>query len=162
MADMLTPEQKTFVETFLLSGVGNAPEESDPKQFLAVWSKAREAWQDASETVDGQISNLQSVLKGSGDPDLERIAEFGLSAVTGNHRVRLMAAVMDIDRVKGVPSKDMVTNATKQIGALEKHISSDAVVKAVDNNPFKVDVSIVKTLTGATAELKGALRQAVA
>ncbi|MEX0340546.1 MAG: hypothetical protein AB3N11_16085 [Arenibacterium sp.] len=162
MADMLTPEQKNFVETFLMSGVNTAPEGVDSRQFLAAWGKARGAWQDASETVDGQISKLQSVLKGSGDPDLERIAEYGLNAVTGNHRVRLMAAVMDIDRVKGVPSKDMVTNAAKQIGALEKHITSDAVVKAIDNNPFKVDVSIAKTLSSATAELKGALRQAVA
>jgi hypothetical protein len=162
MADSLTPEQRFFVETFIQAGGAGAPVGDEEQRFCAAWSKARGVWQDASDTVDAQIARLQSVLKGSGDPDLERIAEYGLNALTGNHRVRLMAAVVDIDRAGGVPGKDLVTNAAKQIGALERHIASDAVVKAVDNNPFKVDVSIAKTLSGATAELKGALRQAMA
>lgn len=162
MADMLTPEQKSFIETFISSGINVAPESSDSKIFIAAWKQARGAWQDASEAVDGQISKLQSVLRGSGDPDLEKIAEYGLNAVTGNHRVRLMAAIMEIDRASGMPSRDMVANAAKRIGALEKHIASDAVVKAVDTNPFKVDMSIAKTLSGATTQLKGALRHAIA
>jgi hypothetical protein len=60
------------------------------------WQAARLAWDAASETADKQIAALQQALKASGDEELEAIAEFGPNGVTGNHWVRLMAALMEI------------------------------------------------------------------
>ena len=91
----------------------------------SVSATARNAWQDAMDAVDSQIAALQQVLRGSGDEDLEEIAEYGLNAVTGNHKVPLMAALMDIGT--GTPSAEALARVhalkTGRLMACAVHIA---------------------------------------
>lgn len=62
-----------------------------------MWESARAIWFDASKRADAQLAALQGVLRASDDEELRQIADMGLNAVTGNHKVPLLAAIQDID-----------------------------------------------------------------
>ena len=113
--------------------------------------QAAEAWRAASEAVDGQIAALQAALRQDGDEDLAEIAEFGLNAITANHKVRLMAAMREVDG--GAPGDNLI----KLIDAFAAHIATDERVEACDENPLGVAMSIRATLGPALAAMRAAL-----
>ena len=122
------------------------------------WSSARQSWNAASETVDGQIAGLQSILRGSGDDTLEEIAEFGLNAITGNHRVRLMAALMELGA--GDPSA-MQKSGSKALGIIDEFtafLDADEAIAVCDANPFGAPVTIRSTLGAALRQMAASLQ----
>lgn len=121
------------------------------------WQTARDAWDTASATVDGQIAGLQAVLRRSGDDTLNEIAEFGLNAVTGNYRVPLMAALMELGKGDQAAMRKAGPKALKIINEFRGHIESSEAVEVCDANPFGTPVSIRATLGGALAELGASL-----
>lgn len=126
----------------------------------AAWQAARSAWQDASEAVDGQMAALAKALRDTGDEELQEIAEFGLNAVTANHKTPVMAALMDI----GSGAPDAIAKggpkALKAVQAFRQHIDTDERVAACDENPTGVPVSIKATFGPALAQLEAALTPA--
>lgn len=113
-------------------------------------------WDAAIERVDGQIGALQKVLRTSGDDDLKAIAEFGLSGVTGNHKVKIMAAL--IEARAGTLSEEAAARAAAVVADFRTHIASDARIAACDQNPFGATVAIRATLEKPLALLEAALR----
>ena len=152
----LTDRQRAFLETYF--GVSTAAQGA----FADRWKSAYGTWRDAMEQVDSQIAQLQSVLKSSDDPELKEIGEYGLNAVTGNHKVRMMAALMEVDRAGDRPESAMVAAASKRIAGFDAHLASDPRVAAVDKNPFGVRISVVSTLRPALNGLTRALKAAPA
>jgi hypothetical protein len=136
-----TASKYDWVRTVLgvIAGPPVRPAVSD-SEFAKAWPAARAAWQSAIETVDGQIGNLQKALRDSGDEDYREIAEIGLNAVTGNYKVRLMAAMREVD---GGGPRDKLA---RLVADFADHIATDERVMAVDENPLKVAVSVRKTL----------------
>lgn len=122
--------------------------------FAARWEAARAAWQSAIETVDGQIGALQAVLRKEDNTDLRAIAETGLNAVTGHHKVKLMAAIMDVTRAGDEARPAACAKAQQMALEFSVHISTDARVAACDANPFSVPVAIAATLAPALAGLE--------
>ena len=129
---------------------------------VGTWQTSTAALVAATETIDSQMSKLQSKLSSTGDPQLQRIAEFGLNAVTGNHKVRLMAAVRDVDAASGDTKLIALKKCLKIVLDFQKHVSTDPRVRVCDRNPYKVKVTIMKTLGAALGELESAIRQEVA
>ena len=119
-------------------------------------SKAVAGWRDALDRLNGQIAALQSVLRGSPDEDLHEIAEFGLNAMTANHRVKIQAALMDLQSGAANPSKIAAT--AKLVAAFAAHVASDKRIAACDANPFGVALSIRNTLMPALDGLTSALQ----
>ena len=66
-------------------------------------AEAIAAWQRALESIEGQIAALQQVLRASPDPELKEIAEFGLGAMTGSHKVKIQAALVEGPRMRKHP-----------------------------------------------------------
>jgi len=126
-------------------------------KFLVQWDAARASWQSAIETVDGQIAALQSALRKEDTPDLRAIADSGLNAVTGDHKVKLMAALMDISNASGKARAAACAKAQQIALDFGLHLSSDPRVAACDKNPFAVPVSVVATLGPALARLETVL-----
>jgi hypothetical protein len=99
---------------------------------------------------------LQDVLRASPDAQLHEIAEFGLNAMTGNHRVKLQAALMGFRGGQVDPAA-----AGKTSGLVESflsHIASDPRIAACDANPFGVRMNVRQTMTPALEALKAALK----
>jgi hypothetical protein len=120
------------------------------------WAQAKTIWQDASDLVDSQITKLQSVLRSSDDSELKEIAEFGLNAVTGNHKVRLMAAIQDIERSAGDARSKAAQKALGIVKQFRSHLYSNTV-EAVDSNPFGVVVTVESTFSDAFDSMEKAL-----
>lgn len=124
----------------------------------ADWAGARAVWESASEAVDGQITGLQAALRATGDETMKHIAEFGMNGLTGDHKVKLMAAMMEIGA--GDP-ESLAKAGPKALGiiqAFRTHIDSDERIEVCDDNPFGVAVSIRATLAPALAQLEAALQ----
>jgi hypothetical protein len=117
------------------------------------------AWRDALARADQQAAALQNVLRQTGDPDLQDIAEFGLNAMTANHRIKIQAALMEIERGQAPPP--VVRKALDLTGSLRAHIAADARFAACDSNPFGVAISFRETLLPPLDALQNALKAAL-
>lgn len=121
------------------------------------WRIACQAWRAASATVDAQIGALQKALRASDDPELVEIADFGLNAVTGNHKARLTALLFELGEASPVAVRKNGPKALALLGEFRGHIETDPRVAACDTNPMSVPVSIRATLGPALAGLQAAL-----
>jgi hypothetical protein len=114
----------------------------------------------AQHEVDSQITRLQQKLAGSKDPELRRIAEFGMNALTGNTRVKLQAALMELRGRLPQIDPSMTANVSRLAEQMVAYLTKDPKIRACDRNPFDVRVSIAATLGGAAQQLHETLRQA--
>ena len=155
--DAITAPQSRFLAKYLgvTAGRTDAP---DGAEFRKSWSRACDTWRQQVERVDGQVSRLQQVLRSSDDPELVGIATFGLNAITGNHRVRVMAAIREIETGPKIPPANAVSNARKRLADFAAHLASDPRIKACDTNPVGVDMNIARSLGTAVADLQAALK----
>lgn len=119
-----------------------------------------ESWRDAIEVVDNQMEVLGVALRATGDPWMTRIGEFGLNAVTGDHKVRMMAACMDVTAASGPALAKGVATARKAIQTFAGHLGSSEQVAACDNNRLGVTTSIRSTIGQALKVLNEALARA--
>lgn len=136
------------------SATGAAPDGG----FAKAWRDAVATWRDASDTVDGQISALQSALKSSGDTELEEIAEFGLNGVTGGFKVPLMAILQELNPTALEPR--LLGRARSIVARFRGHLDTDERVLGCDENPFGVAVSVRATLGAALGSLDAAIQLA--
>jgi hypothetical protein len=142
------------IEALLSSTKGGAAAEAAQRS----WQAAVAAYREASDTVDAQISQLQVKLRGSGDRELEQIADKGLNGVTGNFKVPLLAVLRDIESASAEARPAHSRRAAEIAAGFLKHIESEATVAVCDTNPL-APVSIRATLGPA---LRGLARAAAA
>lgn len=125
------------------------------------WKRIRPSWDLAVEGVDAQIGALQSALRKSGDQELGQVAEFGLNAISGNFRVRLTAAFMELDRAGDpVAFGKAAAAGVRLIRDFAKHLDSDPRIRVVDENPFQVRVSVKTTYIAALKKMERVLSAA--
>jgi hypothetical protein len=153
------------LEPLVKQGPGGGPstEQEEPvlsPEFSQFWTKAKAAWQGALDTVNGQLESLRGQLVGANDPDLKKIAEFGLNAITANHRVPLEAALGDVDATPDADKEKAIHKALDRVRDFRTHIDNDERVEACDNNPWGVKVTLRSELDGALTKLEQALDDA--
>lgn len=109
-------------------------------------------WLDAKDAVDGRLGRLQGALRGFGDPDLDRIAEFGLNGITGRASVGLMVALREAD----APGADGRARGklAQAVAAYRSFLTENDAVRLIDDNPFGVDVAVQATLGAALATIE--------
>jgi hypothetical protein len=158
-----TNAQREWVERVLgisvvsaLGMIGEAPGADDIAHH---WMAAQQAWETASATVDGQVAALQAALSQTGDDRLRRIAKFGLSTITGDYRVRIAAALIELGRGEPAVIQKTGPKALGIINEFGSFLVSDKRIAACDRNPFGAPVTIRATLLPAlqamTAVLEG-------
>jgi cellobiose-specific phosphotransferase system component IIA len=117
----------------------------------------RLAWEEAKDTVAEQVAALQVAMRNSGDTDLERISEYGLSGITGKLRVGLRVALMEFDRAGSEGREKARKKALDIVDEYKKFVDTNPLIALCDENPFAVKVEIRKTLGEALARLREAL-----
>lgn len=106
-------------------------------------------WRDAKEACDVGISALQQKIMSFDDPDLRRIAEFGLNGVTEGVQTGLMAALFTYNSTSGADRIKAAAVVAARAAEARKLLEGDQVIALVEDNPFGVKVDIRGTL-GAT------------
>ncbi|MGC3967644.1 MAG: hypothetical protein QM775_09815 [Pirellulales bacterium] len=129
----------------LMSSLGGvSPEAAD--EFHDQWDAAVDAWDDAVAKSRDQLAQLQSHLAQTDDEDLQNIGEFGLGAVTQSHLVPLSAALLELDSAPADQLKTAARRVKTLISEFRKHVETSEIVKACDENPFGIAVSLRTTL----------------
>jgi hypothetical protein len=131
----------------------------DAGNAIERWKSALLVWQAASDLVDKQISYLGAAMRETRHPVLMHIADYGLNGVTGNNKVRLMAAIGDVGQGEGGKLEKGRAKALATIIAFQKHLSNDPRVAVCDANPLGVAVSVRATLGDALKTMESALRE---
>lgn len=153
----LTETQRKFLETFV---VGSALPKSMGQQDVAGEdrSSVRAAellaiWRNAKESTDGDIAALQSKLKSSGHPDLERVAELGLNGVTEGNQVAMIKCLMDFGSAGPEKLSDAKASVLTQLDAYRAFLAKSKKLALIEDNPFGVKVSVRARLNGALDEI---------
>lgn len=175
---MVSKDRADWIEKVLgvnLSGLGEGGEAEEEEEQVdvkaemeelkslgldlpALWEGAVEAFNAATETVNGQIAELQAALRETDDADLHDIAEFGLGALTENTRVPLMAAIMEGGKGSPAQLKKAAPKLIKAVGAFRDRLKSEEV-RACDANPW-VPTSIALTFSEALGQIERAAKMA--
>ncbi len=129
-------------------------------QFQQNWDQAKAVWLDAMDKVNDQLNSLRIELLNQEDSELNQIAEFGLNAVTDNHRVPLQASIINVDKAAGQAKAKFIVQTREFVEEFRDHIDTDEQVEACDDNPFGVAITIRDALGGALTALDAALEQA--
>lgn len=133
----------------------------------AGWPAARQAWQDANDSVNDQINALRQKLHESaqeGDGDIEGLAEAlneiadgGLNAITEDHRVKLMASIMSIGAGSPADIQKFGPKALSEIAQFRAFLDGSPIIAACDTNPFDVKMSLRATLGAPLGRMEQAL-----
>ncbi len=134
------------------------------------WKTARDAWRDANDTVNDQINGLRKALLDrakQGDDGLDglaaalsEIADKGMNAVTEDHRVKLMAAIMEVGDGSPAAMQKFGAKALGLITAFQTFLATSEKIEVCDDNPFGAAVSIRDTLTPPLTQMAAALSAA--
>jgi hypothetical protein len=113
-------------------------------------------WNDAKETVDQQLNSLYGLLKKTGLPVLNEVAN-EIESVLGKYRVALTTALMTYDGASEKTRDAARVSALKAIAVYKQLLPADKHVIAADTNPFRVPVTIRATLGKALDTLASRL-----
>jgi hypothetical protein len=147
-------------------------EEALGEASASAWQAARVAWRDANDAVGEQINGLRAALleeakQGDGDTEglalaLTDLAENGLNNIFDDHRVAVMAAVLELGGGKPEAMKKGGTRALALVEGLDGFIDASPKIAACDDNPYGASVSIRATLSPPLKQMAAALRAATA
>ncbi len=129
----------------LLDGGGTGAAPGDPP-LLPIWIAAK-------DDADQQLASLYSILKQSGMPVLNEVAE-EIEAVLENFRVGLLTALMNHDRAAGLAKDAARAAAMRTVTDYRNRLAADKHVVAADTNPFGVPISLRETLGTALSRLQ--------
>ena len=121
---------------------------------------ARDGMMEALSTADAQVRRLQALLAVHPDQDLKEIAgssDLGLNALTGNHRVRVLAALRDLETAAPDSLPAVLARTRALVAGFDAHIRSSDRLAACDENPFGVPVGVRSLLGPALKTLARAV-----
>ena len=121
-------------------------------EFARSWAAARKTLRAAIDDVQAQLAEFAVALLSSNDPNMEWVAEEGLTQLVG--KLRESATVIDKSVAKN-PAR-VVKLARPALAQLEKQLSSPQV-QACDDNKFGVAVNIKSTIEHAVKHLSETL-----
>ena len=115
----------------------------------------RATWRDAKESTDAALNALASELRTYGDPDLERIADFGLFGIGKTENVGLNKALIEFATAAAERREAAGKKLREAVGAYRAIIGGDLVAE-IDGNPFGVHVGVRETLGQALDQIERA------
>src|ERR1700742_795662 len=102
---------------------------------------ARDEMTAALTKADAQVRKLQAVLAVHPDIQLQEIAgspDMGINALTGGFRVRVLAALRDLETAPEDKLPAVVKKARGIVTGFDNHITSSDRIEACDLNPLGI------------------------
>lgn len=159
MSDVdLSADQIHFLATYLNVKVPVGVQTTILKEFEPEGGYASDnpadTWLDAKGKVDASLAPLMTELSKAEDPNLNRIARFGLSSVTKGNNTALMAAILRFNGSSGPARASTATALGKEIDTYSNFLASDPIVGLCEENPFGYAVAIRAPLIRALDKMK--------
>lgn len=109
----------------------------------------RVIWRTAKEAVDEKLEKLAATLRGFHDPDLDRIAEFGLFGLTRGEGVALNKALIEYEGAAQDRKATAGGKLRQAVAAYRSVLVQHPAVKQIDSNPFGINPAMRATLGAA-------------
>ena len=157
---MADEAQDAWIKRVLGIDVGSSAARPATPDLEAAGADPRALWQEAKEAADQRLNVLASKLRDTGDPDLVRIADFGLFGISNGGKginVALNKAMIEYAAAAGERRAQAATKLRQAAQAYRATLASNEAVKLVDNNPFGVKVALLATLGGALDRIEASL-----
>jgi hypothetical protein len=135
-----------------LAEAGDGSEFFAPEDLLP--ENPADIWLDAKGQVDASLSPLMGILSKSEDPNLARIAKFGLSGVTKGNNTALMAALLGYNSAAEADRAKSAQKLSQEADAYAAFLSSDPIIALCENNPFGQTLAIRAPLLSALKTIK--------
>jgi hypothetical protein len=148
-----TKEQNAWIKQALGIDVGGQDAASPAIDVSTLWREAKEA-------TDQRLGLLAGKLRDTGDPDLVRIADFGLFGISGGGKgvnVALNKAMIEYAGSGTDKRPHAAQQLRKAVQQYRATLASNEAVRLVDNNPFGVNVAVATTLGAALEQIERAL-----
>jgi hypothetical protein len=130
-------------------------QEEQASRFRQDWAAARKNLRAAIDDVEAQLATFAEALLKSNDPNMEWVAEQGLTQLLGG----LRASATTIDKSAAKSPEKIAKFARPALAELEKRLDSPQV-RACDENKFGVKVTIRRTIEAALREMSETLDKA--
>ena len=122
-----------------------------PSAYVSI--RGREIWRAAREQVNAEIGALALHLGRTPDPQLQRIATFGLNGASGKLSVGLLTALSEADAATPEQQPSARAKARDVVAEYRGFLQQNRLVRLLDENPFGVTVTIRATLGAALTEI---------
>lgn len=128
------------------------PPRQEPADLNAIW-------RDAKEATDQQLNVLAGKLRATGDPDLVRIADFGLFGIGGGRgiNVALRKALLEYGVAAPERRPAAARQVRKAVADYRTAITGNPGVALIDRNPFGVTVGLGPRLGAALDRIEQSL-----
>lgn len=114
-------------------------------------------WRDAKEAVDAKLIQLAQKLRDYGDPDFDRIADFGLFGMTDGQTVALNVALRELAGAAPAKRPTAAAGVRTAISDYRAVMAGDGTFDLIDENQFGVDVALRATLGAALNQIERSL-----
>ena len=126
----------------------------DVRAFSGPAVKTMPIWQNARDAAGEQIGKLQGVMRNSGLPLFQRVADTGLNGFTQKRLVGMQVALMEFDLSHGEARREAAGKVRVAAQAMRSFLQSSPVPRLLDENPFGVPVSLRDGLTAALDQVE--------
>jgi hypothetical protein len=113
-------------------------------------------WRDAKESVDEGLNKLATELRSYDDPDLERIADYGLFGIGTGENVALNKAMIEYSQALAGQRPDAAVKVRNAVNNYRALLQKEPMVDLIDRNPV-VPMQMRATITGALEQIERAI-----
>lgn len=143
----LTPTQVAFLENWLDADIPDADAaDSDVGELLGQIdddaADPADLWLLARSSAQAELAELRAKLGKSDDPNLQRIAEFGIMDILGGNMITVTSRIVAW-RTAGPGERAAKAEAlSATLGDLESHLAKSPLVALVEDNVFGLPVDV--------------------
>jgi len=123
---------------------------------LALPPDPQAIYEDAKEEVAAGIEELIRVLKSTGHPVLDQVAQFGLLGLTDGQHVALTKALLQY-RSAPPAGREQASKQVQDAVAMYRKTLRGNVFSLMDDNPFGVEIGFRSVLDPALADIAQAV-----
>ena len=135
------PQDEWIARVLGVRAAPSAPPAGSGSDVLTIWRAAK-------DPVAARLDPLASARRAEDDPDLERIADFGLSGIGSGESVALTKAMFEFRAAPPDKRAALGGKLHQAVGSFRAVIDS-RLVQTIDDNPFDIEIGIRATLGDA-------------
>lgn len=151
----LTAVQQEFLENYLDA------EFPEPDETTALFDAVdfaeldlADIWLLGRTAADSAISALQAELEKDDDPNLQRIAQFGMQDLTDGHQVKVTKAMLGYNSAAPGDRPGQIAPLLAALADLETHLEKSELVTLLEDNAWDIPVAIRTPLNRAIAQMR--------
>lgn len=139
-------------DRWVLKTLGINPASRGSKTGTAPKGDPRAIWREAKETTDAALSRLAQAMLAYEDPDLDRVAKFGLFGIGSKENVALNKALIEFN---AVPPGRRAEMGKKLLATVEAYrtVLGGNLVGLIDSNPYGVATGLRSVLGSALDDI---------